>query len=151
MKHKMLYFTVLGALICLVLISLGGGFWGAEKSIGHWTGNMFRGVCHQLPDRSFMFNDVQMAVNSRCFGIFSGLLSGWILIAAAVFLMNKKYPILWFLLLAVIIQIIDYSGNLFQLWENTNHSRAVLGWVLGLAASLAVFDQFQTDNKSTKL
>ncbi len=148
MKHKLLYFVMLLALFGLVLVSLGGGLWGAEKSIGHWTGNLFRGVCHQMPDRSFMFNDVQMAVNSRCFGVFLGLLSGWILIPAAIYLIKQKTWVLWFLFLAVIVQIIDYSGNLLQLWENTNSSRAVLGWLFGLAAALTLFDQFQTNNKT---
>jgi len=145
LKHVWLYTGVLISLFLLVIFSLGGGLWGAEKSIGHWTGNLFWGICHQLPQRSFTFNDVQMAVNSRCFGVFLGLLAGWIAIPVMVRLVKRKKWVLWFLFLAVIVQIIDYSGNLFHLWENTNVSRAVLGGMLGFSASIAVFDQFKTD------
>ncbi len=140
-----LYLGVLSGLILLVLISLGSGFWGGSPG-NHWTEQMFQGVCHQIGDRSFTVNGQAMAVNSRCFGIFSGMLAGWMMIPAIKKQMaGKKWPV-WFLLFAGFLQIIDYSGNLFALWENSNESRAALGTLFGLSCSIIVADMFQPTN-----
>lgn len=146
MKNIALYSGVLISLLLMVLFSLGGGFWGAETTIGHWTGDLFRGICHQNPMRSFYLNGVQMAVNTRCFGVFIGLFAGWIAIPVCIQLKLKKNPFLWYLLLAVIVQIIDFSGNLLQLWENSDQSRFILGWFLGFTATISIYDLFSINN-----
>lgn len=143
MNHLKLYLMLLTALTAMVILSLGGGLWGAEQSIGHWTGKLFEQVCHQNPMRSFSFNGVQMAVNSRCFGIFLGLWLGWLSIPLMIRVYSKKYWTKGFLLLAVMLQIIDYMGN-HIFWENTNISRAVLGFILGIAVIIFISDLFQT-------
>ncbi len=143
MKYKLLYTGVLIALSLMVLFSLGSGIWGGEAG-GHWTEQLFRGVCHQIPDRTFVFMGELMAVNTRCFGIFLGLLTGWGLIPLLknrVF--KKKWPLAC-LLFAGLLQIIDYSGNLFLLWENTNSSRFLLGLPLGMFSSIVIADLFQS-------
>lgn len=146
LKHLRLYSGVLISLAVMFVLSLGGGLWGAEQSIGHWTGVLFQNVCHQNPDRSFLFSGAPMAVNSRCFGIFAGLLAGWLAIPLLTGLSLKNRWPLWLLSLAVMAQITDYTGNLFHLWENTNMSRAVLGIFLGMAATVAVFELFKPEN-----
>ena len=149
MKHTKSYWFLLAGLTILVVLSLGGGLWGAEQSIGHWTGLLFERVCHQNPLRSFRFNGVSMAVNSRCFGIFTGLWGGWLLIPFLVRVISKNYWRSWLLFLAVMLQIIDYMGN-HILWENSNATRAVLGFILGIAVALFLSDLFQTKIKKTK-
>lgn len=146
MQHKRMYWILFTALTLVVVFSLGGGLWGAEQSIGHWTGFLFERVCHQNPQRSFQFNGVPMAVNSRCFGIFSGLWAGWLAIPLLIGIKSKKYWGFWFLFLAVMLQIIDYMGN-HILWENTNVTRVVLGFLLGVAVTVFISDVFQTKNK----
>ena len=146
MKSKGLYLGVLISLIFVILFSLGGGIWGAQSTIGHWTGDLFRGICHQNPLRSFHLDGVQMAVNSRCFGVFTGLLTGWLAIPLLILSGIKKNPFLWYLLFAVVAQIIDFSGNLIQLWENSNESRVLLGWFLGFTATVSIFDLFSDNN-----
>lgn len=142
MQHKKLYFSIFVALLMLVLFSLGKGFWGVEHSGQHWTEKLFYGVCHQLPDRSFFINGSPMAVNSRCFGIFFGLFAGWAFIPFSLKMtIGRSWPVK-LLLVAVILQVIDFTGNLFQLWENTNLSRALLALFLGVSSSLAIGDQF---------
>lgn len=144
MKHLGLYLGILTAFILLVLLSIGSGLWGGSAGV-HWTEKLFMGVCHQMPDRTFSFMGEPMAVNTRCFGIFNGLLLGWGLIPAFKNVISgKKWPTLC-LLFAVLLQIIDYSGNLFLLWENTNSSRFLLGIPLGLFSSLVVADLFQSN------
>ena len=148
MQYKWLYAGVLAALAALVLFSLGGGFWGGEAAGRHWTQNLFQGICHQIPDRSFHLNDIPMAVNSRCFGIFTGLLAAW---AAIPFMLRILSDNPWparILLVAVMFQILDYSGNLIELWENTNSSRFVLGFLLGVPASLTAGTLFSNTKKT---
>lgn len=147
MRHAWLYCGILIALIFLFIISLGGGVWGAEHSIGHWTGKLLQGICHQNPDRSFLHNGIPMAVNTRCFGIFAGLLAGWAAIPVMYRLRSKKDWTLWLLLFAVMLQIIDYSGNLAGLWVNTNHSRFIFGLLLGLSVPVFLSELFQPKTK----
>jgi uncharacterized membrane protein len=146
MKNVKSYWLILAGLSIMLLLSLGGGLWGAEQSIGHWTGKLFEKVCHQNPLRSLAFNGTPMAVNSRCFGIFSGLWFGWLIIPFFVHSAIKKVWINWFLLLAVMLQIFDYIGN-HILWENNNVSRVVLGLLLGIAISIFLSDLFQSKIK----
>jgi len=47
-------------------------------------------------------------------------------------------------LFAGLLQIIDYSGNLFLLWENTNSSRFLLGLPLGMFSSIVIAHLFQS-------
>lgn len=146
MQHKTLYIVLVFCLFLLVLFSLGKGFWGAPETGVHWTEKFFSGVCHQMPDRTYTISGELMAVNTRCFGIFTGLWVGWCFIPfLKSFTVEKKWPYL-LLLFAVVIQIIDYSGNMFQLWENTNHSRAFLGFIFGVAMPIFISDQFQKTN-----
>lgn len=146
MKNVKSYWLIFAGLSIMLILSLGGGLWGAEQSIGHWTGKFFENVCHQNPMRSYSFNGTPMAVNSRCFGIFSGLWIGWLIIPFFVRYAFKKDWTNWFLLLAVMLQIIDYMGN-HLLWENNNNSRAVLGLLLGIAISIFLSDFFQSKFK----
>ena len=144
MSNKGLYFGVLISLIALVLISMGKALWGGSPMEFHWTERLFFGICHQIPERTFFMNDLPMAVNSRCFGIFTGLMSGW---AAIPFLVtgfrDGKWPVR-ILIIAITLQLIDYTGNLLGWWANTNESRFVLGSILGLAGSLCIASLFYT-------
>lgn len=147
MQNRKIYIFVLAGLFFLEVFSLGNGIWGKNGNVNTIIYRTFGTVCHQIPNRSFKINDVQMAVNTRCFGIFSGLFAGWILIP---FLGNltkeKKWPQV-LLGVAVILQISDYTGNMFHVWENTNESRFILGILLGSAASVYLSDFFLTDNQ----
>lgn len=87
-----------------------------------------------------------MAVNSRCFGIFSGLWAGWAVIPLVKSYTNEARWVTVIFIVAVMLQIIDYGGNLFHLWENTNSTRVLLGGVLGISGSLVVSDLFKNNN-----
>lgn len=131
----------------MVLLSMGNGIWGKSGYDYNMIYRTFGSVCHQIPDRSFKINDVQMAVNTRCFGIFTGLLAGWILIPfLAKITKEKKWPEI-LLGVALVLQISDYTGNMLDIWENTNESRFALGFLLGSAASVFLSDTFLTGNK----
>lgn len=148
MDNRKLYYFLLFAISGMVFLSLGGGIWGAGQSINHWTGVLFQSVCHQDPTRSLSVMGTPMAVNSRCFGIFSGVLMGWLLIPGFSAFNFKNKDGLAVLLFAVMLQILDYSGNLMGFWENTNTSRVLLGGFLGLAVSISVSDLFYNENQT---
>lgn len=150
MANSKLYYFLLFAFAGMVFLTLGGGIWGAKQSIGHWTGVLFQSVCHQDPTRSFAVLGTPMAVNSRCFGIFSGIFAGWLVIPVLSAINFKNKQGLVVLLFAVMLQIIDYSGNLMGYWENTNISRVLLGGFLGIAVSLSLSDFFYNDNQTLK-
>jgi len=142
LMHPFLYLSVLVCSIFIVAVSFGEMLWGAAPSGRHWAEMMFSGICHQLPGRTYSADGLYMAVNTRCFGIFAGMLAGWILLPLIKkFTVGNRWAIL-LLLAAAILQIIDYLGNMIELWSNTNHSRAVLGGVFGLAIPISLSDLF---------
>lgn len=144
MNHLILYVTTLVLLGCLVILSLGSGIWGDNNAIGNLTYDLFSRVCHHLPDRTFYIKDEPMAVNTRCFGIFMGMFISWCLIPLYKNLNIKRSVALAIFLFAAGLQIIDYTGNFLQIWENTNHSRAVLGGIFGLVSFSVIADLFST-------
>ena len=143
MSHPFLYLLVLAGSLFVVTVSFGEMLWGAAPGASpHWTEKMFYGMCHQLPDRTYSSGGAMMAVNTRCFGIFAGIAAGWILMPFLTKLtVGNRWPI-FLLLAALILQVADYAGNMFELWENTNHSRAILGSLLGIAVPLSLTDLF---------
>ncbi|REL24568.1 DUF2085 domain-containing protein [Rhodohalobacter sp. SW132] len=141
--HPFLYLFVLAGSLFILAVSFGEILWGASVGSGpHWSERMFDGICHRIPDRTYSSGNLLMAVNTRCFGVFAGMAAGFILMPLLKkFTVGNRWPIL-LLLAAVAVQITDYAGNMFELWENTNHSRAVLGSLLGLSVPLSVSELF---------
>ena len=98
----------------------------------------FSFLCHQQTSRSFHLHEHQFAVCSRCFGIYFGLLAGFI-----VYLFFRKIeeiePIrrIW-LFLALIPMGIDWGLTAFGIWENTHFTRFSTGLILGITCSLYI-------------
>lgn len=143
LSHPFLYLFVMACSMFVLAVSLGEILWGTASGTGqHWTEKMFYGICHQLPSRTYHSGNLMMAVNTRCFGIFAGIAAGWIFMPfLKKFTVGNRWPIL-LLLAAALLQTVDFAGNMIALWENTNHSRAALGSVLGLAIPLSLSDLF---------
>lgn len=144
LSNPFLYLFVLVCVSFVLLVSFGEVLWGTTELVfqRHWTEKMFFGICHQLPDRTYSFDGVLMAVNTRCFGIFLGIAAGWVALPfIGKYAADRRWPVL-LLVLAVILQGVDYLGNLVELWHNTNHSRALLGALFGVALSVSVSDLF---------
>lgn len=97
--------------------------------------NFFSYICHQIPERSLHLAGHQMAVCSRCFGVYVGLLTG-VLIYPLWRSIDEVDPIprIW-LFLSLIPISIDWSLTIFGIWENTHVSRFVTGAVLGFACA----------------
>ena len=92
-------------------------------------------ICHQIPGRSFHIEGEQFGVCSRCFGIYFGLLLGYVIYP----LWRKideiePIPRIWLFLSLVPIGV-DWSLTVFGIWENTFTSRFITGLLLGVACA----------------
>ena len=97
--------------------------------------SFFSYICHQMPDRSLHIGAHQMAVCSRCFGVYFGLLAG-IVIYPLWRSIDEIDPIPRFWLFLSLIPItIDWSLTVFGIWENTHVSRLLTGSILGFACA----------------
>ena len=97
--------------------------------------SFFSYVCHQIPERSLHLALHPMAVCSRCFGVYFGLLAG-IAIYPIWRSIDETEPIRRFWLFLALVPItIDWSLTVFGVWENTHVSRFVTGLLLGAACA----------------
>jgi len=97
--------------------------------------SFFSLICHQIPARSFHVEGEQFGVCSRCFGVYFGLLFGF-LIYPLWRRIDETEPIsrIWLFLSLVPIGI-DWALGVFGIWENTFTSRFLTGLLLGVACA----------------
>ncbi|MDQ7039799.1 MAG: DUF2085 domain-containing protein [Rhodothermus sp.] len=97
----------------------------------------FAPVCHQLPDRSFWIDGVQLAVCHRCYGIYAGLFLGTLLLpfisTHASWLYRRAR---WLLIAGLLPPALDWGLQLVHLWQNTLLSRVLTGLWFGLVVGL---------------
>ncbi|MFZ0913690.1 MAG: DUF2085 domain-containing protein [Candidatus Korobacteraceae bacterium] len=88
-------------------------------------------VCHQRPERSFWIFGDEMAVCSRCLGIYLGA-------AAGMLFRTSRRIALRLLIAAVALNLFDAMTELAGLHGNWLGIRFVFGLLLGAAAALLV-------------
>ena len=117
--------------IVLAPLAKANGFVGLSASLYHF----FSYICHQISSRSLHVEGEKLGVCSRCFGVYFGLLFGF-----AIYPLWRRIdeieplPRFWLFLSLVPISI-DWSLNIFGIWENTHLSRFITGLLLGFACS----------------
>lgn len=138
LKQPILYFSVLMMVIFVFLTALGGGLFGQTEFWQiQWQHQAFANLCHQMPARSFWIAGQPMAVCSRCFGIYSGFLIGWLILPLWSWAkVNNTLCYKKIFVLVIGINIIDVLGNLLGFWQNTLISRYIVGWPVGLAGAV---------------
>jgi len=95
-------------------------------------------ICHQIDSRSFHIENHQFAVCSRCFGVYFGLLSGF-LIYPLFRKIDEIEPLPRFWLFLAMIPIgVDWALGVFGIWENTHLSRFITGLILGAACAIFI-------------
>ena len=95
----------------------------------------FSYICHQISERSLHLAGHQMAVCSRCFGVYFGLTAG-VLVYPFWRSIDEIEPIPRFWLFLSLIPIsVDWSLTIFGIWENTHVSRFLTGMILGAACA----------------
>ena len=98
----------------------------------------FSKICHQIPERSFFIFGKQLAVCSRCAGLYFGFLLGTILYPI-IFKLNINWiPSRKYLLLALIPITIDIAIRTLNIAENTFASRLITGLILGTMTAIFI-------------
>lgn len=146
-----LYISLLAVSLFLVMTALGPGIFQEQVSyFNSWQYRIFDVLCHQDPARSFSVSGVPMAVCVRCMGIYFLFLVGWLLMPVyALFSEASGKAEKNWLIAAILLNLADVTGNYFELWTNTLHSRFLLGSFIGLTAALTLASEFfSTINKS---
>lgn len=145
------YLLLLLSVLFLFLAALGPGWYlnEGESAWAHYQ--LFDMLCHQDPERSFLFMGSQMAVCSRCIGIYGGALAG---IAIMPFFerwvpSQKKWS-LFFFGFATLVNFTDLIGNYFGIWTNTPGSRNILGLLFGISTVLLLSRAFFTTKLTEK-
>jgi uncharacterized membrane protein len=121
------------AAIAAAPLAASGGYGSAGPIYG-----FFGYVCHQLPERSLYLAGHQLAVCSRCLGVYAGLAAG--LLTYPLWRPMEEpaaLPRVW--LFAALVPItLDWSLTIFGVWENTHLSRFFTGGVLGAACAVFI-------------
>ena len=108
------------------------------ESISATLYSFFSYICHQMDSRSLHLHNEPLAVCARCFGVYFGLLIGFV-IYPAIHKIEETEPFsrLW-LFFALIPIGVDWSLTAFGLWENTHLSRFITGLILGAACAVFI-------------
>ncbi len=117
--------------IVLTPVAKANGFTGISTPIYHF----YSYICHQIPDRSFYVEGAQFGVCSRCFGVYFGILFGFVIYPLWRRIDEiEPLPRFW-LFLSLIPIAVDWSLTIFGIWENTHLSRFITGLILGVACA----------------
>ena len=118
-------------LIVAAPVAKANGFTSFSSPLYHF----FSSICHQLPERSFHVAGEQFGVCSRCFGVYFGLVAGFVIYPLWRNIADIE-PLSRFWLFASMIPIgVDWSLTVFGIWENNHFSRFVTGLILGVACA----------------
>ncbi len=109
-----------------------------SKSVAQPIYKFFSFICHQIDGRSFHVEEHPLAVCSRCFGVYCGLLFGFLTYPLIRRIEETEpFPRFW-LFLAMIPMGVDWSLGFFDVWANTHWSRFFTGAILGAACGLFI-------------
>jgi len=125
------FILILAGLWCLAIIAapiLSHLHYKASSGLIYY---FFSDLCHQMPQRSISIFNKQLAVCSRCTGLYFGFLAG--LISYPVFnpLRKAEVPHKLFLVISGIPISLDIALQLMGIWHNTEISRFITGFILG--------------------
>lgn len=111
---------------------------------------LFHLFCHQIPSRSFFVFGQQMPVCQRCFGIYSGLLIGALLIPIIADKKTERFPKKRWMLIAAAPLILDGVTQLLGLQESTPLLRVASGLIAGFAGTFYLLPAFNKTANSLR-
>ena len=124
--------TLIMSLIVIAPVAAASGH--SEFAVGIYRA--FGIFCHQRPDRSYFIDGHKLAVCSRCTGLYAGFAFTVLIYPLVRSLRSAATLPRRVLFLAAVPLLVDFSLNLFGIWENTHTSRLLTGALLG---SVVVF------------
>ena len=144
---KALFIGIPATIIALVIAATPPGLWEKARIIGY-------ALCHQLPQRSFFFDEVQSPLCARCTGMYLGFLIGLVFLIVRRRTKAARPPTV--AIVSVLIGFITIMGidginstisiipGAPQLYHTTNIHRIVTGTLFGIAISMLFFPIFST-------
>lgn len=142
-KQKKGYWALLALATVIFLIALGPGFFKLMEMDAWWSVKFFEFLCHQQAERSYTFNGLPMAVCARCIGIYGSFLIGIIGMPIIARWANQtKRQAITLIIVSIALNLIDILGNAFSLWQNSLHSRLLLGAFFGCTLAIILADEF---------
>lgn len=133
-RRPLLIWLVVAAVAALVIAMIIGAPLASangHQSVALVIYGAFARLCHQIPERSFFIAGHQLAVCSRCTGIYVGFTVVTICYPLVRSLRRTDMPERRWLFLAAAPIIIDFILGYFGLWENTHLSRFLTGALFG--------------------
>ncbi|HOP08716.1 MAG TPA: DUF2085 domain-containing protein [Candidatus Methanofastidiosa archaeon] len=134
MRMRTVYLLALGAEIVWLMGIISAPLlksWGLDATSDNLY-SVYRTVCHQRVERSLFIFGEKMAVCSRCFGIYLGLLIGTFLMPIYNKIENPRIPDFKVVLLSLVPLAVDGVTQLAGFRESTNELRLVTGFLFGI-------------------
>jgi uncharacterized membrane protein len=141
------FLVAVGAIVVIGLWMMGTptGVEGKANAIGY-------AICHRIEARSFLINGMPMPLCARCTGIYLGVMTSFLVIAAAGRTrVSRIPPIRVIIALAIFVAVMAFDGvnsyiHLFPggtgLYEPHNWMRLVTGMFCGIAMFQVIFPVF---------
>ncbi len=95
--------------------------------------------CHQIPERCLLVNGKRMLICSRCFGLYSGLIAGFL--ASLIFNLGKLFNKREILIIGFVmcsLLAIDGVTQLLKWRESNNALRLITGILAGLFCGIGL-------------
>jgi uncharacterized membrane protein len=134
-KQKILtvyWVTFFGSLIWVAAIVMAPLMTSLDNGWGVLLYKTFSPLCHQIPERCFHLWGFPLAVCSRCFGIYSGFITGLLLFPITKRFSSVSVPKTSFFILMTTPILTDTIGNFFLLWKTSTWLRFAIGWIWGI-------------------
>ena len=122
-----------GSTILAPRLIIAGGFWTKWGILTMFT---MKGLCHQMPERSYFWNGIQMAVCHRCMGIYAGALIGLLIYPFTPHFRRGVFPSITTFLIFILPVGLDLLVGTLGIWEGHPYIRTITG---GMAAIIGVF------------
>lgn len=131
------WMTALAVVLLWVTLMLLGPIAAANgfENISTPVYTFFSYICHQIPERSMHIDGHAIAVCSRCFGVYFGILAGLVIYPIWRPPDYLEPPAKFWLFLSLVPISIDWSLTVVGIWDNTHFSRLLTGLILGVACS----------------
>jgi len=114
-------------IVALVVVGLGGAL--LAPVFSEWINPMlWKGMCHQMPERSLWIGDHAMPLCGRCTGIFIGFLIGRIWWQASHISVRKA----WISLLLIGVMVAEWKLGEENWTDSTNWIRLGAGLAFGI-------------------
>jgi len=99
---------------------------------------LFSPVCHQIDERSFHIAGHKLAVCSRCFSIYIGLLISSIIYPFIFNLKKLVFPNVFFIIIPSILLALDFFLDYAGILKNTILTRSITGFLFGFGFAIFI-------------